>query len=557
MTLFRPTLKLCELIVRQGGRTAFQASFHSGVNILRGMNSAGKSTIIDLIAYALGAEQVALKREALLCSKVLAEIECNGAKITLSREINEHGKNPISFFWGPIAAAEKAPVSVWETYPYSRSENRASFSQVLFNALELPELRSDTGANITMHQLLRILYVDQRSVHSSIFRHENFDKALVRETIGNYLCGIYDDELYSSQLQVRSIESELDSAISELRSVFAVLGRSGQETNFEWIESQILALQNDETNLGTRMTQLRARREQASDDAAANHRNVRALLSTAHQELSKAIDEVSVLELEVEDSVLFVSELDRRVASLSESGGARDFFGSIRFQFCPCCLSKIEPDQVAGICDLCKSPIADSAGSSQLARMKNELSLQIKESERLMATKQQRLVDLRAQIPLLKTRLRSLEQEYERATKYWSSPIERDIETTAEALGEVRQKIQQLIQAQKLGEVVKQLQARRGKLQAQLSDLRDRISALKYQQEDKKKVAALAIAEELKALLRSDLPRQPEFIAAEDIKWSFDENRVFVNGSSEFSESSMVYRKYQTPIFSYPAFHDS
>ncbi len=56
MTSFSPTLLVRKLIVTQGGKEAFAADFHSGLNVIRGENSSGKSTIMDFLFYGLGGD---------------------------------------------------------------------------------------------------------------------------------------------------------------------------------------------------------------------------------------------------------------------------------------------------------------------------------------------------------------------------------------------------------------------------------------------------------------------------------------------------------------------
>jgi DNA repair exonuclease SbcCD ATPase subunit len=56
MTLLRPTLSLRRLVVFSRGKVAYDQAFKLGVNIIRGTNSSGKSTILDFIFYALGGD---------------------------------------------------------------------------------------------------------------------------------------------------------------------------------------------------------------------------------------------------------------------------------------------------------------------------------------------------------------------------------------------------------------------------------------------------------------------------------------------------------------------
>ena len=49
-------LKLNKLLVTKESDTAYYEVFHEGINIIRGDNSSGKSTISNFIFFALGGE---------------------------------------------------------------------------------------------------------------------------------------------------------------------------------------------------------------------------------------------------------------------------------------------------------------------------------------------------------------------------------------------------------------------------------------------------------------------------------------------------------------------
>ena len=75
-------------------------------------------------------------------------------------------------FVGDFDAASRSTTAGWQRYPYRRFGDRESFTQTLFRILDLPEVPGDAGANITMHQLLRLMYVDQMTPVDRIFRVE-------------------------------------------------------------------------------------------------------------------------------------------------------------------------------------------------------------------------------------------------------------------------------------------------------------------------------------------------------------------------------------------------
>lgn len=174
MTRLDPSLRLARLIVIKDGQRAYDEVFHAGVNIIRGVqrqgNSVGKSTIADMIFYVLGGDLTTWKDEAKLCDFAIAEVVINGTTVTLRRDITDKSKQLMSIFFGDLEASQASGIEGWQTFPYQRYQDRQSFTQVLFRILDMPEVPSEAEANITMHQLLRLMYVDQMTPVDRIFR---------------------------------------------------------------------------------------------------------------------------------------------------------------------------------------------------------------------------------------------------------------------------------------------------------------------------------------------------------------------------------------------------
>jgi predicted nucleic acid-binding Zn-ribbon protein len=542
MTIFKPTLIVNQLAIFKDGNQVFDCSFHVGVNIISGHNSSGKTTILDFISYALGAENIPWKQEALLCDTVFVQVSLNGKKVTFRRDVNTKPLNPLHIFWGALSNALSASFNDWETYPFRRSTNKISFTQAILLALDLSEAQGEGASNLTMHQFLRVLYADQPSLHSPIFRTDSFDTALNRETIGNYLCGVYDDRLYSAQLEKRALEKSLDQLSAELKSIFSVLARSQQDVSLDFFTQAISNAEVKRNDLTKELSNLKEKRALNSSVQRSNEENpLRLDLNKAKKTLADATSELTKIELEVVDSNKFIDEISFRLRSIDESKLTRDFLGNIDFSFCPCCLNEIPSNKDnSSSCSLCKTQLNEAPADTQILRMKNELRIQLHESKMLMEERVKKVSLLRSEIPDLKQNLKNLEARYLENASTWSTEIEFSIEELARKLGGIDQEIKSLYEQQKLSLVIQDLQTRKNKLQERLVEVDSTIEKLEFSQDARRAETHLVIADILGKLLRQDLYRQEEFRTAESISFSFSDNQISVQGATKFSESSTV-----------------
>lgn len=53
MTLLKPTLLVMRLVIKRSQHVVYDEKFHAGVNIIRGENGSGKTTVVESIIYAL------------------------------------------------------------------------------------------------------------------------------------------------------------------------------------------------------------------------------------------------------------------------------------------------------------------------------------------------------------------------------------------------------------------------------------------------------------------------------------------------------------------------
>lgn len=121
------------------GKLLYDQKFHEGVNIIRGQNGSGKSTISDFIFYILGGEYDDWKESARMSDEVQAEITTAKGLLTLKRAVGTK-QTPISIFFGSMTDAETHGLEGWNVFPIRRQNGKESFSQVMFRSAGIPEV---------------------------------------------------------------------------------------------------------------------------------------------------------------------------------------------------------------------------------------------------------------------------------------------------------------------------------------------------------------------------------------------------------------------------------
>lgn len=564
--MFKPTLKINRLVVSRNMKYVLDLEFHDGLNIIRGENSAGKTTILRFIAHALGSENINFNQYASLCDETIIEISCNDIKVTLKRSIKGNAQKPMMVFWGPFEEATNINFSQkWEIYPFRRSENKESFSQILFRLLEMPELRGESGANITMHQLLRLMYSDQETTSADLFRAERFDAAITRAAIGDYLLGIDGNELYGLKLEQNSLDKDLAIAKSAMKTIYSTFGIAGTNINFDFLEERIASISSEIQSYQNRLQDLNTKnlsyegvlidtdhQPNSSKNitapvsaASVEDDRIRAKLFSLHTQLSSLKQRNLELKGELADTELFLEELRERFTSLGESSSAEIYVGTALFKHCPSCFSTVDVDSnLLHLCPLCKTTISKDAAKSQLARMRNELALQLKESTKIRDDQIAELNTNLQKIPSVQGLLNQLEREYKANQKVWRSAEEIEIQNLARSLGSKEEELRNNLELSKLANLLKSHSEEAAKLESRLEWIKGRIQSVIGQQESRRDHAYLLVANNLKELLHKDLDRQVEFRKADVVDIDFAANRISIDGLAQFSASSMVYLKH-------------
>lgn len=547
MTQYNPFLKINRLVIfTLDGHVAYDQQFHDGVNIIRGQNSSGKSTIANFIFYILGGDFKKWTTAALKCGDVYGEVFVNSEPITLKRTINNSGNQSMSIFWGTYEEAIKSSSEGWQIYPYRRSDSKKSFSNALFLSLGFPELRGDVDSNITMHQILRMLYIDQKSLTLDLLMTDNFDSSITRKTIADLLFGVYDDSLYSDKLNLRESEKDHEIKKKQFEGIEQIYKASDNETNAGDTNNKITENNSRIIKIDDYLEQLNKEKEKAVEkdiDKELKIVSIKTSLIEAKNALTSLQSEINRFEFELLDSEDFIKTLEKRATALSDSLLTREAFVDLKMNHCPSCLSPLEKPLDDNHCELCKQLLPEDKGTSQAKRMQQEIDNQIRESKKLYLCKEHQLLEYKSSYPTLEQKVRSLQIELNEALASVSTQRTQELDDLLIKKGELRSENEYLIKQLKALEQIEVLKKELEGLKNKIQSLTTRIRAKESEQRNKLNSAYLLIQSYTLRLLHSDLGRQTEFKNGKKVELDFEKNTFALDGENNFSESSNVYLK--------------
>lgn len=531
---------LRRLRVVRRGIAVYDQKFHLGINIIRGENGSGKSTIADFIFFVLGGEFDNWKTVPGSCDQVQAEVETLGGVLSLRRDI-ERAQSPMEVFFGPMDEAQQHGMDGWQSYPLRRSDGRESFSQILFRASGIPEARSQGAANITMNQILRLLYSDQRTPAAFLFRYEPFDRREIREAVGDLVCGLSVYELYETELTLREVDKKFDEKDRRLSALLDAMPPDEALARPETIDSRLKDLDRESDKLSLEIENAAEMVEEGEVKAFTTARkNASGIIRKLADEIGELEQMFHVNELEIADLAAFLEYLQDLAKRLPRAESSADIIGNIEFTHCPACLSELKHGDDPSYCVLCDSKVDPERERSRYLQIKLDLDIQIRESRQLEDEKshiaQQIHADLRRKRRVHQEHLSDYSVKYELST----SPRESFVAQRYQRLGQIDGELAALEKLRERAKQIEELSAEKAELQSEINRLKDRLKVLESASKTRRMKALTRVSDTAKFLLKRDLDRQDEFRNAKTVTVNFGDNSVLVDGELNFAESSNV-----------------
>lgn len=539
-----PMLQLRRLRVMKSGHVVYDQAFHDGVNIIRGENGSGKSSIADFIFFILGGEFHNWKKVPAQCDEIQAEILTTRGRLILRRETSSKA-SPIHVFFGEFEEAMASGLDGWERFPAHRQGAHESFSQLMFRSMCIPEAQSDGASNITMHQILRLLYADQQTPPGRLFRFEStWDTKAIRGAVGDIICGLNDYEAFEISLKIRDLEKNYEQARSQLSALLSILPSDTALNRPETVELQIADLEGQRAQALDRIarvddlidateTKSFTSQSRAARDAIAKQSNK---IDSLERGLSK-------YEYELEDLAKYIEFLDDMIEKVGLAERSSEAVGGIEFTQCPACLTELSPSQADHTCHVCKSEIDPDQHRSRYNAIRLDFEIQRREAYQLNSEKRARLDEAKRSLRLLRTEHAKSVADYSAQYGHGAAPREAFLAAENLRVGQIAKEIEYLEQALATAEKIRDLSDTKARFQSELESLKSRQEVLEQHAGKRRRVALTQVSDIAVKILHLDNKHQPEFKNAQAVNVSFTDDAMIVDGAMNFAESSNVVLK--------------
>lgn len=532
---------LKRLRVMQRGAPVYDQSFRAGVNIIRGENGSGKSTIADFIFYVLGGEFDNWKSVAANCEEVQAEIGTASGVLTVKRAVGK-AQTPIMIYFGAFEEAAMQGLDDWQSYPIRRTAGgNESFSQIMFRASGIPEAQSYGAANITMNQLLRLVYADQRTPAAFLFRYESFDAGEIREAIGDLVCGIHGYESYEIELELRKLSKQFDDLYGQYKILLKSLPEEESLARVDSVDARLNELRTEYNRLSEEIAKL---------DDAGNGQEVKGFLAEKKkaavdvrkysEQIAKVEHQIHTNDLELADLESFIGHLVELSEKLPKAQRSSEVIGSIEFTHCPACLAPLNHESVPGHCVLCGSETDLQRERARYLQIMLDLDIQIRESRQLHAEKEASNMHAKSELRRLRFAYQEKLSEFTVRYEISNGPRESFVAERYQRMGQIDRELTELFRLRERVGELEEISARKAAVQIEINKKKDRQKALEVACTRRRKITIGHISDKAKSFLRKDLDRQDEFQQAESVKLNFRDNSILVDGDLNFAESSNV-----------------
>jgi hypothetical protein len=462
-----------------GRKKNYKVDFEPGVNIIYGDSATGKSSILNLIDYLLGAKHFSLYPEIEAVARyAVLDVTLNEDRYTIKRDIFDPSK-PIEVFPCEYSKIEKyRPKKFLPNFqPNSRYPDLGFYSDFLFDALnfsnvkikESPTKDDSKLVRLSFRDLFKYCYVDQDELGSKKFlRPDSYPLQVRFREVFKYIFNTLDSNVANLDSQISSKSKER----KKLETIFSTVSDFLRESEFgsmPALDSEITITDKEVEELQEKIKQLNT--SQTVDEEV--YKSIKAALSDIALNKKALLQNMQEAELKIDRFTRLKNEYLNDIAKFKASLAAKEVIGEVskEITLCPVCDNGLEVDAALEKFDI--NP------NDKIKHEINVLKRRSKDTVQLVHDTRQKWEAFKVELRDLDSAESNARKLMEDNTKDLSTPYLAERDMYVKKIGELTQKRKDLVERLKirnqhnhLTATIKSLDIRIGQLKEQLEELR-------------------------------------------------------------------------------------
>jgi len=452
--------------------------------VITGPVGTGKSSLLELIRYALGDDAVLSKAVLAAVQRVVLRIRLGNDTWVLERRIKS----------GLVQLLDTNGRAL-RTFATTGAARHPSISGFLLERLGLPEVRivrsrtKPTGETtpLTFNDYYPYSYVSQSEIDRSVVYHLDPFREPKRRAVFEVLFGLAEDELHQLQTQLGELNDRLKAGRAREQAVAAFL-REGEEGSEESLMVELARLSESLIAAQGRLNDLRASSRTATLQAGPRRERLVLLIG----QLANIAERERTLQNEIEERTRLLAQIQLDLQRLDRSEVAGDVFEAVSFRRCPRCMQSIEPGRLAiGHCYVCgqPDPVRPADGDREgffdnerkrLRALQTEIAGLVEESQAGLGS----IADDRR---VLEISVTATEADIEQGTRAYVSPLFEAIADSSALIARVearRKAVQRALdywlRQRKLSAEVRETEQQLTSVRQKLEEARNRVEARRH-----------------------------------------------------------------------------
>jgi hypothetical protein len=469
-------------VIREDGEQSWR--FSTGVTVVVGPVGAGKTSMLELIKYALGGDGVLSRAVQQVAVRVAVEVELESGTFQLSRAVERAaGIVEVNAGDGPV-----------RRLPIRGKADRQTVSDWLLDNAGIPRVRLGRAsskrssaaklyARIGFGDIYRFMYLDQSEIDRSTVRHSDKILNANRKRAFEVLYGLTGPEIAELEAEIDRLAEAADRQRAQTATIESFLRVTDPAGSLQQARGEALQVDG---RLAAAEQQLRALRSRAREASHA--------ISGLREELAAVTHQAGRARVQRAERFAQVDRLRlARAGAVSDharslqAAAATAVFSTLTYSQCPRCLQALRLDHGPDRCGVCAQLEPEPVTTQAIDAERRRLEQQVVETDDLIYGATRAADEIDRAIEELETAAARLRARMDEQAATAVTPFVEELSTlTAEAarLQERRDAIQQRIVRYE-----------------RLEQLRDEITRLVTEQDAKERqlVAARQVRNEARA----------------------------------------------------------